>query len=118
MNSFRVLCLLFIFSAATAVHAADGGNRFDFRQKAEKKATSRWTLQEWLEQKDRNRMMDLWLGMYSPSPYEFYVRGAYQTYRTTYDPMSIEEKSYQSFSGGLGAYATIIGIEGGYENNT
>jgi len=118
MNSFRLFWILVLFGFS--VQAADGSGpsgRFNFRQKAEKKEGSRWTLQEWLEQKDRNRMMDLWLGMYSPSPYEFYLKGSYLTYKTKSDLVP-EEKSYQSYAGGLGAYATVIGLEIDYENNS
>lgn len=120
MNSFRVFCL--ILFASLSLQAADGsppGGRFDARQKAESKEKSRWTLQEWLAQKERNRMMDLWLAMYAPSPYEFFLSGSYNSYATKWDPESLgSEKSYQSFTGSLGAYATIIGLEGQYENNT
>ncbi|MEZ0391856.1 MAG: hypothetical protein ACAH59_06555 [Pseudobdellovibrionaceae bacterium] len=119
MNSFRLFWLVVLIGFS--VHAADrssSSGRFNFRQKAESKAGSRWTLQEWLEQKERNHMMDLWLAMYAPSPYEFYLKGSYHTFKTKLDPATVEEKEYQSYSGGLGAYATIIGIEGDYENNS
>ncbi len=126
MNSFRFRSsafLIFLFSVSigfvSVASAADSGSRFDFRQKATAKQGSRWTLQEWLAQKERNHMMDLWLGMYAPSPYEFYVKGSLQNYNLTVDPSAggTDQKSYQSYSGGLGAYATIVGLEGDYENN-
>lgn len=114
LNFFRFFICLFLFS-----FSAEAQSRFDFRQKADKKAGSRWTLQEWLEQRDRNRMMDLWLAMYAPSPYEFYIKGSYHSYKTETDPVSSPpETSYTSGSGGLGAYATIVGLEVDYENNT
>lgn len=119
MNSFRIFWILVFFSFS--LQAADGSGssgRFNFRQKAEKKEGSRWTLQEWLAQKERNQMMDLWLAMYAPSPYEFYLKGSYLSHKTKTDPLTTEEKSYQSFAGGLGAYATVVGLEVDYENNT
>jgi hypothetical protein len=117
MNSFSALFGILLFSFS--VSAADGGGRFNFnaREKLEKKESSRWTLQEWLAQKERNRMMDLWLGMYAPSPYEFYLKGTSNSFTSSTDPLSTPEKSYQTYSGGIGAYATIVGLEGDYENN-
>lgn len=122
MNSFRMMAfvlLLFVLPAGAADGSAGGGgSKFNFRQKIDQKRNSRWTLQEWLEQKERNRLMDLWLAMYAPSPYEFFLKGAYHSSTTKFDPVTTPEKSYQSYSGGVGAYATVIGIEGDYENNS
>jgi len=47
-------------------------------KKQEEKAKSRWSLKEWLDTKDRIKMMDLWLALHSPSPYEFFVGTAYR----------------------------------------
>jgi hypothetical protein len=123
MNSFRVLIGLILLSfslSATAVDgsAGGGGSAYNFRQKSEQKEKSRWTLQEWLAQKERNHLMDLWLAMYSPSPYEYFVKGSYNTLKTTYTPAAVAEDSHQSYAGGIGAYATLIGLEGDYENNS
>ena len=41
-----------------------------FHDRAMVREKGRWSLSEWLEQKDRNRMMDLWLSFNSPSPFE------------------------------------------------
>lgn len=90
-----------------AVDGSGPGGRFDFRKKAESKTGSRWTLQEWLEQKERNRLMDLWLAMYAPSPYEFFISGIYNNPSSGQSTQGLE----------LGAYATIIGIQGHYEKN-
>ncbi len=133
MNSFSAFCRrqtqgLIVFciltftltsGAADGGSSGGGGGRFNFnaREKVEKKASSRWTLQEWLEQKERNKLMDLWLAMYAPSPYEFFIKGSTNSFTSTTDPLTTPEKSYQTYSGGIGAYATIIGLEGDYENN-
>jgi hypothetical protein len=120
--------ILFAFLLMTflppAAFADDGGANSSssrsswFAQKAQRKEGSRWTLQDWLEQKQRNQMMDLWLGMYSPSPYEFFIQGNFSSYDTTIDSPSANTKQHhESFSGAAGAYATIIGVEGAYENN-
>jgi hypothetical protein len=79
-------------------------------KKQEAKAASRWSLSEWLDTRDRMRMMDLWLAMHSPSPYEFFIGGAYQlgtqSTGTTY--------SAPSFS--AAAYAQIFGL--GFERES
>lgn len=105
-------------SAAFAAGGSTGGSpRFDFRQKIERKEGARWTLQEWLAQKQRNQLMDLWLGMYAPSPYEFYISGAHQSYTAKTEPITAEA-SHQSYSGSVAAYATVIGLQAEYENNS
>lgn len=88
---------------------------FDYRKKAEKKKSSRWTLQEWLELKDRNRMMDLWLGMYAPSPYEFYLEGIYAS-----GERSIADGSPAAawnYTGRLGISVLILGVEVSHKND-
>lgn len=120
----RLLILIFtsIFCLAMLIpeesRAQDGGSRFNYREKASTKADSRWSLADWLAQKDRNKMMDLWLAMYSPSPYEYYLTGTYNSYKTSVDPTALQGTSHTSYSGGFGAYATVVGLEGLYENNT
>lgn len=100
-----------------------GGPGFNLRQKSESKEAKRWTLQEWLDMKDRNYMMDLWLGMYAPSPYEFYLSGIYEnddstTTTNTSGASTNAAKSARSYSGGVGAYAYLMGLQGDYQNNT
>lgn len=113
----EILCFVFFIFIPFASMAQDGGGRaYDFRQKADRKEASRWTLQEFLQQSERNRMMDLWLSMHLPSPYEFYLGGAYQDY-VNRDNISKAESRYSSAMGTAGAYATIVGLEGFYENN-
>jgi len=88
----------------------------EFRKKAENKQNSRWTLSEWLAQKDRNRMMDLWLGMYKPSPYEFILNGSYDSYDLKLDsPPS--RSTFNSGTGSIAFYALILGVEALHENN-
>ena len=120
ISSLILVFSIFSFSAASAEWKNPFGTPSfakDFRQKSEKKIGSRWTLSDWLAQKEKNRMMDLWLGMYSPSPYEFLIEGSTLFYKTKVDnPES--ETSYTSYSGALAFYALILGVEGRYENNS
>ena len=40
----------------------------------EKRKSTRWTLTEWLKIKERMKMMDVWLAMFSPKKPEFTPR--------------------------------------------
>jgi len=116
------MSLILVPCQSFAQKGLGGGPGLNVRQKAQDKEGSRWTLQEWLAQKDRNMMMDLWLGMYAPSPYEFFVSGSYLSYdkKVSTEPQQSAEtsRSFESSQGSLGAYATVVGLEAEYENNT
>lgn len=77
----------------------------------------RWTLSDWLSQRDRNRMMDLWLAFNSPSPYELMLGGSYASYLAKPEAPGIEA-SYSSMAGEFSAHAQIFGVTTEYENNT
>jgi hypothetical protein len=113
---------LFLLSLLVASPSALADNKyrhFDFRKKAEEKKGARWTLEDWLAQKERNRMMDLWLAMYTPTPYEFFLQGSNLAYKVSNSPANTESDSsnYATLQGALGAYATVVGVEMEYENN-
>lgn len=76
-------------------------------QKQQKKAENRWSLSQWLETRDRMRLMDLWLALHSPSPYEFYIGGDYQFGK------SDASVGFNSNSGRLyvAGYASLFGLE-------
>ena len=93
-----------------------GGSRSGWGQKAQAREGSRWTLQEWMAQKQRNSLMDQWLVMNSPSPFEFSLLGASNSYQYQKDQLARE--SHSSKSGAFSAYAQSIGLTGEYENNT
>lgn len=83
-----------------------------WNQKTEKKAAQRWTLQEWLQQKDRNRWMDQWLQMHTPTPYEFALELASVSYTISSDDQLPQHKTV---SGSFIAYASLVGLE--FQNN-
>lgn len=85
-----------------------------FRQKAALKEASRWSLQEWMAQKSKMSLMDQWLLMHSPSPYEFFLQGASTHYETQRDSQSWRGSS---FEGEGGAFAGAFGLTAHYENN-
>lgn len=47
-------------------------------KKQEEKKNTRWSLQDWIETRDKMRLMDLWLALHTPAPYEFYLGGDYR----------------------------------------
>lgn len=100
---FGIASLFLSFASAPAM--ADEAYTFIVK-KQEAKAAHRWNLSEWLDTRDRMRVMDLWLAMHSPSPYEFYFGGAYQmgtqNTGTTYSAPSFSAAAYvQIFGLGL-----------------
>lgn len=74
-------------------------------RKQDAKAASRWSLNEFLEQQDRMRLMDLWLVLHSPSPLEFFLTANYQWGRTNGD------NYYTAWNTGFAAYITMFGVQ-------
>jgi hypothetical protein len=85
-------------------------------KKHEEKKNARWTLQEWLAQKDRNRMMDLWLAQNSHhSPFEFFLEGRSLNYNL--ENADGSHLNYNTYNGMFAAYAGLAGLRGGYEGD-
>ncbi|HTL12829.1 MAG TPA: hypothetical protein VL588_10095 [Bdellovibrionota bacterium] len=80
-------------------------------RKQEKKQQSRWSISDWIETRDKMRLMDLWLAIHSPSPYEFYLGGEYLL-----NNPSGGGANAAGFNGHLAAYASIFGLEAQYTN--
>lgn len=113
MKKFIHVTLAFIIFSFYS-QAQDRSLLFDrANDKAKKRETSRWSLSEWLAQKERNKLMDLWLSMNSPSPYEYMVGASYINYQKTENPVSSE---YTHLGGELELYAKIFGLSLEYEN--
>lgn len=98
----KKLLLFTLFLSALGL----GDDRYFFVvEKQQEKAKNRWSLAEWLDQRDRMRMMDLWLALHSPTPYEFYIGGRYNT----------GSLSSGVYNGGwdltVAGYASIFGLE-------
>lgn len=75
-----------------------------FRKKQEAKKQSRagWNLSDWLIQRDRRRIQDLWLAMHTPVPYEFILEGNYRWFN--------EPKNQADHRYALYAFARIFGL--------
>lgn len=75
------------------------------------KQRNRWSIADWLEQRDKMRMQDMWLAMHSPSPYEFYAAAAYKTGSTG------SGGNYQGWDATFAAYAHMFGAEIQYQSS-
>ena len=75
-----------------------------------------WSLQEWMEQKDRNRLMDLWLKLNTGDPYEMFLRGTYSSY--TRSQASLADQTFISYQFQMAGYAQLVGLDVEYENNS
>lgn len=96
-------------SSGGASSGSSGRYTWNPIQRSEIREKSRWSLSEWLATKERNRLMDMWLAIHTPSPYEFFF---------SYDYAFAEEglSRFRISRAGAGFYAQIFGIEGSYEN--
>jgi hypothetical protein len=117
-----VLTLLLVFfgqiTFAQSSKGAGTGRAWLLSNSSEAKAAKRFSLMEWLENKDRNRMMDLWLSINTPTPYEFMIGGSllqYDNISTTNNVASTQQ--VKSYHGEIHAYATLVGITAQYQNN-
>lgn len=125
-SSLLLLCIIF-GSVSEPARAQSRSSRsssgsslmsgYDFTQRAANREKGRWSLSDWLSMQDRNRQMDMWLSMNSPSPYEFIVGGTYLSYKTDLHDGS-STKSYTSYAGELAAYAQLVGLGAEYERNS
>jgi len=72
-------------------------------KKEEEKRKSRWSLSEWLDTRDKMRVMDMWLALHSPSPYEFFFGSEYHFNDGTTRTENLSLRG--------AAYASIFGLE-------
>lgn len=101
-NNLLLMGLALFFVLSPGLATAEEAYTFIIK-KQEEKAKSRWSLSEWLDTRDRMRMMDLWLALHSPSPYEFILGGSYHFANTTpggkYNPWDLQATAYASIFG-------------------
>lgn len=106
----RVFLTGFLFLSVAFPRAASAEDVYEvvFRKKQEaKKAAPGWNLSDWLIQRDRHRIQDLWLAMHTPVPYEFILDGSYRWFTDT------KNQSDHRFA--FNAYARIFGLGLEYE---
>ncbi len=120
-SSLLLSCIILFLGAVSSTAQAQSRNNwlssYDFTQRYANREKGRWSLSDWLSLKDRNRQMDMWLSFNAPSPFEFMVGGSYLSYKTDLHD-NTEQKSYNSYSGELAAYAQLVGLSAEYEHNS
>jgi hypothetical protein len=112
---YKMICIIAVIVVIFSANAF-AQSQFGIRERAEKREGSRWTLAEWLEQRDRNRLMDVWLSLNSPSPYEFMIGGSFFSYKLKTDSATVENQN-SFYAGELQAYAQFVGLAAEYSNN-
>lgn len=117
-STIILIALLSSISFAQKTGSAGTGKAWLLSSSSEAKAAKRFSLHEWLENKDRRNMMDMWLAIHTPTPYEFMFGGSLFQYdavaTTNLIPTTQRIKSYD---GEVHAYASLVGISGMYQNN-
>jgi hypothetical protein len=115
-NYFRLFFFVAVFlSFSEGALAQEKSGRWDISklsERAKKREGSRWTLSEWLAQKERNKMMDMWLALNSSSPFEFSLLGANTNYKKV---LTNSQNEYTITGLEFSAYARIFGLTAEYE---
>lgn len=118
--AFLTASLFSTFQAqAQSSKGAGTGRAWLLSTSSEAKAAKRFSLQEWLENKERRSLMDMWLSINTPTPYEFMIGGSLLQYDYVSTTNNIATtQRYKSYDGEVHAYATLVGITAQYQNNT
>ncbi len=117
MRHLSALFLVFIFSLQSFAQFSEGTFELIVKKK-EQKELNRWSLAEWLDTKQRFKLMDMWLALHtSDNTYEFFL--GYQ--KNTFDrelnqggPTVKEGFNEELIS--FDAFASIVGLN--YKNFT
>lgn len=115
----NILTALFILFSTLSTYSQTTSKRpWLLSQGAAAREAKRFTLQEWLENKERWALMDMWLSINTPSPYEFVVGGALQNYNLDSSSLGVStSQSHSVIFGEVSAYAKYIGVTLEHTNN-
>lgn len=115
----KIYSLFLILFATLSANSQTTSNRpWLLSQGAAAREAKRFTLQEWLEGKERRNMMDMWLSINTPSPYEFAVSAGLQNYDLKVTSLGASAIQSQSvITGDISAYARFIGVTLEHANN-
>ncbi|MEZ4873854.1 MAG: hypothetical protein R2827_16760 [Bdellovibrionales bacterium] len=116
---FPIWLLVLFFTISELAQAQEGVYEVVVK-KQEKKERTRWTLTDWLAQKERIRMMDYWLAMNtSDNPFEFSIgMDTGDLTLETDDGTTVVDTSERASQYHLSAFATIVGISGRLVDNS
>lgn len=102
-----VLAILVLMTSTSAHAAGSSGYPWNWATaKAQTKQATKWSLSEWLAAKNQNKLMDMWLVMHTPTPYEFYIGVDYRSANHA-DGTGSGALRYS-----MGAFAYAFGITG------
>lgn len=113
---FVALQFSFIELTIAQESSSSGSRPWLLSRGAAAREAKRFNLYDWMEQKNRNQVMDMWLSLNSPSPYEFMIGVNLNQY--TRNTLLEPEKKFSAYEGELSAYANLVGLTGEYQNNT
>ncbi len=130
-----IVCMILFSLFSPDVQAQSGSGKSGgaggggyFKSFSSKSEASRWTLHEWLEQKNKIYLMDMWLSMHAPSPYEFslligskndtFSQSQLDLNANSSSTTILSENKFNSYVGRFQAYAQFIGISVEHENNS
>lgn len=123
-SSLLLLCIITLTASLTPLETfaqtrSKWSSGIDFSARAANREKSRWSLTDWLAMKERNRMMDMWLSVNAPSPFEFMMGGSYVSGNSEITQGTGLGTKLESiyYSGEAAGYAQLVGISGEYENN-
>jgi hypothetical protein len=98
--------------------STSGSRSWLLSSSAAAKEAKRFTLQSWLENKDRRALMDMWLAINTPTPYELIIGGSLQSY--SFDTTSLgttNSRSISGYHGDVSAFARFVGLSFEHQNN-
>jgi hypothetical protein len=119
-NLILTLLISIMVSLPAKSQSSNGSSRpWLLSTAAEGRASKRFTLAEWLDNKDRRALMDMWLSLNTPSPYEFVIGGGQYRYslETTRSGTTTSE-NFDSQMAEVSAYAKFVGLTAEYQKNT
>lgn len=112
----RLCSLMLLMSLTSPAHAYFQMDLM--KNKQANKETSRWTLVDWLAQKNRMALMDHWLAMNrSANTFDIDLSGSHNEYqlRTTAAGGALTDVTHRSRSYNLDMYISIFNLAGEYE---
>lgn len=111
-----LLTLIQFYNVIAGAQESGGSRPWLLSKGASAREAKRFNLYDWMEQKNRNQVMDMWLSLNTPSPYEFMLGINMNQY--SLDDGTNPVTKHKAYEGELHAYATLVGLTGEYQNNT
>lgn len=127
MNYLYLIAALFFISSNTFAQQSGGGSRTATKRPwllsnaSDAAEAKRFTLSEWMANKQKSQMMDAWMGYNTaaPDPYEFKLGFNLRDYDYTQTTAGLNtaSRSYKSYDGEFTAYARNVGLTLQYQKN-